>query len=121
MNYDKVFNSSKNNSESFELATGHISTTVIFCEEEKLFVKITAKGTVDFFGAEDNLLESVTLPAQTGGREIYDEVVASVAEGCLVMKFPVVEWIDNYPHCDGEHDRWDRRVIEYNTVSFKIS
>ncbi len=120
--YDKIFSTVKNKgSESFQLATGYISSTVIFFEEEKIFVKIEAKGYVEIFDLEDNLLQSLAVPTQTGGREVYDEVECSVQNSNVTLRFPVVEWIDNYPHCDGEHDRWDRKVIDYHTVKFEIS
>ena len=118
--YDKIFSTAKNKgTESFPLATGYISTTVIFFEEEKIFAKIEAKGYVEIFDSEDNLLQSLAIPSQTGGREVCDEVECSVQNGILTFRFPVVEWIDNYPHCDGENDRWDRKVIDYHTVSLK--
>ncbi len=120
--YDKLFDSKKTEGfEKFQLATGYISSTVIYFEEEKIFAKIEAKGTVEFFDPEDNLLQSITLPSQTGGREVYDEVDCAVQDSTVILRVPIVEWIDNYPHCDGEHDRWDRKVIDYHTVSFKIS
>ncbi len=120
--YDKIFNSEKTNStEAFDLATGYISTTAIFFEREKILVKIEKSGNVEFFDCDDKLLATVSIPAQTGGREDYDQVKCSAENGKLTLSFPVVKWIDNYPHCDGEHDRWDREVIGYHTLVYCVA
>lgn len=117
--YDKVFNSTEcTDHKEYQLATGYISTTEIFFENEKTIVKIEASGDVVFMDIEENVIASVNLPEQTGGKGTYNDVVCAVETNTIILKFPVVEWIDNYPHCDGEHDRWDCRTIGYHTLKF---
>lgn len=117
--YDKVFNSEENiGIKSFQLATGYISSTTILFEKEKIVAKIEAKGHIDYFDCEDTLIASFDVPSQTGGKETYNEVLCETEENTIVLKFPIVEWIDNYPNCDGEHDRWDAQTIGYNTLKF---
>ncbi len=117
--YDIIFNSEDDiGYKSFQLATGYISSTKILFEKEKIVAKIEAKGHIDFFDFEDILLASFEIPAQTGGKETYNEVMCGAEENTVILKFPIVEWIDNYPNCDGEHDRWDTVTIGYNTLKF---
>ncbi len=117
--YDKTFNSEENKGfKSFQLANGYISSTAILFEKEEIVAKIEAKGRVDFFDCEDILLASFDIPAQTGGKETYNEVLCGVENNTVILKFPIVEWIDNYPNCDGEYDRWDTETIGYHILKF---
>ena len=119
-NYDKVFNSQRERSSKIELANGYISATEVLFEVEKMVMKIDAKGTVCLLDFEDKVIASINIPEQTGGKEVYTEVLCSVEDGCIMLKFPLVEWIDNYPHCDGEHDRWDSKIIGYHNLVFDL-
>ena len=118
--YDRIFNSQREKDSKFELANGYISATEILFEEEKTVVRIDAKGAVDFLDSEDKLIAAINIPEQTGGKEAYTEVLCSVEDDCILLKLPVVEWIDNYPHCDGEHDRWDSKIIGYHNLAFDL-
>ena len=119
-NYDKQFNSQQEKELKIELANGYISTTKILFEAEKIVVKIDAKGVIDFLDFEDQVIASIDIPQQTGGKEVYTEVLCGVEDSCILLKFPIVEWIDNYPHCDGEHDRWDSKIIGYHKLVFDL-
>ncbi len=117
--YDKIFNSEENiGFKSIQLANGYISSTTILFEKEKIVAKIEAKGHIEFFDCEDIMLAAFEIPAQTGGKETYNEVLCETEKNIIVLKFPIVEWIDNYPNCDGEHDRWDTEIIGYHTLNF---
>ena len=117
--FDGIFNSEVGfDFKSFQLATGYISSTTILFEKEKIVAKIEANGHIDFFVCEDILLASFDIPAQTGGKETYNEVLCGAEENAVILKFPIVEWIDNYPNCDGEYDRWDTETIGYCTLIF---
>ena len=117
--YDKVFNSEENTGfKSFQLANGYISSTAILFEKEKIIARIEAKGHIDFFDCDEALLASFDIPPQTGGKETYNEVLCEAEDNTIILKFPIVEWIDNYPNCDGEHERWDTETIGYHTLKF---
>ena len=117
--YEKVFNSKQHTGlKEFQLANGYISTTEIFFEEENVIAVIEASGKVDLTDCDGNLIASAAAPEEDGGKKVYTEVLCGKEGGQLIFKFPIVEWIDNYPNCDGEYDRWDSRIIGYNTVTF---
>ena len=65
-------------------------------------------------------IASVKVPKQEGGREIYMDVTCHVENGQIVLKMPIYRWIDHYPHCDGENDRWDAETIGYHTVRYDL-
>ena len=119
-NFDMIFNSQREKDAKIELANGYISTTEILFEVERIVIKIDAKGTVDFLNLENKIIASINIPKQTGGKEVYTEVLCDVEDMCILLKFPLVEWIDNYPHCDGEHDRWDSKIIGYHNLVFDL-
>lgn len=106
--------------QKFQLASGFISTTHILFEKEGILAVIQAEGAVEFFNSEKNRIAAAKVPAQEGGRQVYEEVCCTVGDGAIVLKFPVCQWIDNYPHCDGEYDRWDRVITGYHTLRFDL-
>lgn len=116
--YDKIFKSAEAKEKKYQLASGYISTTTVFFEEETVVAQIEAKGDIAFFDGRENLLAEVKMPAQTGGREVYEDVFCNVVDDRIILKFPIVKWIDNYPHCDGEHDRWNSVIIGQHTLTF---
>jgi len=103
---------------NFQIASGYISTTNILFENEGIMAAIEAQGHIDFYDLADNLLASLDVQNQDGGREVYQDVHCNVEDNFIIIKFPIYEWIDNYPHCDGEYDRWDTRIIGYHRVCF---
>ena len=119
-NYDNVFNSHAEATAKFDLANGYISTTTVLFEAEKTAVKIHAKGYVEFVDPDDQVIASINIPEQTGGKEVYTEMRCAVENGTILLKFPLIQWIDNYPHCDGEHDRWDTKIVGYHDLVFDL-
>ena len=117
-----VFDSkTEKNGALFQIASGYDSETRILFEKEGVIVKIRAEGQVDFYDAAEQLLASAKMPSQEGGREVYQDVGCGVEGTSVILRFPIYQWIDNYPHCDGEHDRWDTRTVGYHTVTFDLS
>ncbi len=119
---DIIFNSQKDvNGKNFQIASGHISDTAVFFENENILAIINAKGSAEFYGADDSLLAKGEVSKNDGGREVYEEVFCRVNGNEITLKFPIYEWIDNYPNCDGEHDRWDTRKIGEHTLEFDFA
>lgn len=114
---DIIFNS-ENGSRKYQIASGYISETVILFEREETIALVYAEGRVGFFDRDGNSLAEGKVESQTGGREVYEEVVCEADETALTLRFPIVKWIDNYPNCDGENDRWDSVIIGYNTLTY---
>ena len=119
---DKIHNSAKTGGfENFPLANGYISTTTIFFEAESILAVIEAKGHIAFFDPQEHLLAAFDLPEEEYGKRVYEEVQCGVENGAIVLKFPIVEWIENYPNCDGEHDRWDTKLLGWQTASLDLT
>ena len=118
--FDIIFNSEKENNKGFQIASGFISETKILFEEENIIALIHAKGSVKFFDLSEKLLSEINLPSVESGKGVYEEVIIEVKENSIILKFPTYEWIDNYPHCDGEHDRWSTRKIGEEIIKFEL-
>ena len=109
--------------ENCHLACGFITRTDILFKEENIAAVIECTGEIEFRRPDDmrNTIAAVTVPKQEGGREIYMDVTCSVEDGQIVLKMPIYSWIDHYPNCDGESDRWDAETIGYHTVRFCVA
>ena len=116
--FDHIYSHEAGTFQTFQLASGYISTTGILFEADKVAAIIEAKGSVVFYDLEEHALASFDIPSQTGGREVYETVDCGKENGHIVLRFPIVHWIDNYPNCDGEHDRWDSVIVGYRTLIF---
>lgn len=57
-------------------------------------------------------------PSEKGYTAQYGDVECGVVEGNICFRMPVYDWDDYYPHCDGESDRWNRKIIKWFRVVF---
>lgn len=95
------------------------ATTYIHFVNEKLLVYVRqGEGCVEFLTEQEELLHRETLPVVTGGRGIYPSVCLGAQGGKVSLQLTVCRWIDNYPHCDGESDRWDWEKIGCHQLCF---
>ena len=117
---DKVFLSGNGVKKTFQLASGYISQTTIHFENENIIAVIQAAGSVEFFDRDDTLIAAGSVSPDDSGRKVYEDVVCQVKDDVLILQFPIYEWIDNYPHCDGEHDRWDTRIIGFHALNLDL-
>lgn len=121
--FDETFITSRDTTpRNCHLACGFLTRTDILFKEENIAAVIECTGEIEFRRPDDmrNTIAAVTVPKQEGGREIYMDVTCLVEDGCIVLKMPIYSWIDHYPNCDGESDRWDVETIGYHTVRFDI-
>ena len=97
-------------------------TTVVF-EQEGVSAFVNSLGHIEFFDAQGTSLGFVDRPAAESP-ELYAHsgqygTVEYTADGREIrFRFPVYEWDDFYPHCDGESDRWNRRTVRHFSVVF---
>ena len=98
----------------FDIACGFVSTTEVSFANEGIVAVVTAAGKVDFLDAARNMLASACVPADDDGRGCYVSLACKVEDDKIYLRFPIYSWTDHYPHCDGESDRWDARVIRYH-------
>ncbi len=121
-----IFNSESNpDGKEFQLASGYCSTTDILFEKEGINISVEAKGEVKFFDEKGNLLVSANLPEIEEGRGVYENINCKADCNVITLEFPIVKWIDNYPNCDGEYDRWDSvkvgcHILRYNIGTDKV-
>ena len=79
-----------------------------------------AKGQAAFYDLEGRLLASGEVPS-AGGREVYEELCCQVEKEKLTLLFPIYRWIDHYPNCDGENDRWESRRVGDHSIIFDLN
>ncbi len=120
MTHDVIFKSDRcPNGEMINLACGYISRTKIEFINEKITVNIEAKtGEVDFYDAEAKKRLSAKIEAPLSGDEKFSEVKCIVEGEQIKLGFPQYVYKDNYPHCDGEHDRWTKTISGFNYLCY---
>lgn len=115
---DIIFNSQTTAADTlFSLASGYISQTTVLFENEQVTAVIQAKGHVAFYDADDTLIAEGQVPTVDDGKGVYEQVGCCADDTQITLRFPICQWIDNYPHCDGEHDRWDSKIVGYHTLT----
>ncbi len=120
MTHDVIFNSANcPNGELVNLACGHISLTKIEFVNQNIIVNIEAKtGEVEFYDLESNKLLSAKAQIPILGDEKFSEVKCMVEGEQIKLGFPIYTYKDNYPHCDGEHDRWTKTVSGFSYLCY---
>lgn len=104
----------------YQLASGYISETTIHFENENVVAVIQAKGSVEFFNMDDELIAAGKVAPEESGKGVYEEIACQAEGNLIILQFPIYEWIDNYPNCDGEHDRWDTKIIGFHTLTLDL-
>ena len=115
-----TFDSQNNpNGELLVLASGYVSDNEILFVHEKIIVQIESKtGAVAFCNEQGNVLQAAKAELPQTGDEKFSEVHCAVSEDLIKLGFPQYTYEDNYPHCDGEHDRWTKRISGYRFVCY---
>ncbi len=99
---------------------GHIEDTEIFFENEKLYVTVLKTGEITFESElHAKLAEAVMTPDTKNG--MHDSAYCKAASGKIYLYFSIVDYVDNYPHCDGEHDRWSEVCTGYDCLVYSLS
>ncbi len=122
MTHEVTFNSSHTpGGEMITLASGYASLTLIKLENENLSVAIEAKtGEVNFYDGLSNKLLSAKVNVPSSGDEKFSEVKCIVENGQIKLGFPEYSYKDNYPNCDGEHDRWTKTITGFKFICYDI-
>ena len=112
MKFDHIIKTSENlQEERFHLSCGFYETTTFLFENANFYVYIHCKGTFTFYSADGKRLACVTAKPMDSGRGCYMDVMITTTEDGAVFQLPEYDWIDHYPNCDGESDRWDASII----------
>ena len=115
-----TFDSQNNpNGKLIELASGYVSDNEILFFNEKIIVQIESKtGAVAFCNEQGNVLQASKAELPQTGDEKFSQVQCAVADNQIKLGFPQYDYKDNYPHCDGEHDRWTKIIVGYRYICY---
>ena len=103
------------------LACGYVSANEIAFEKENIIVTIESRtGDLAFCDEKLNILLSAKIDLPTSGDEKFSEVKCIVADGKIKLGFPQYTYEDNYPHCDGEHDRWTKTISGFRFLCYDL-
>ena len=116
MNYDHILKLSDNlKEEHFHLSCGFHDKTYFLFEDANFYVAIHCKGTFEFRNADNKqLIKEIKAKSMDSGRGCYMDVLISNTNNKVTFQLPDYDWIDHYPNCDGESDRWDAKIVGIN-------
>lgn len=99
---------------------GHVEDTELFFINEKIYLTVKKEGCVTFLDeARNELCSTEVKPTTKNG--MHDNAYCRCDDGRIRVWFPIVDYIDNYPDCDGEYDRWTVRYVGYDCVMLDIA
>lgn len=78
-------------------------------------VEISKKGAAHFYDYNQAPIDVLEGPDKT-----FAEFKVDWSKDSLKISFGHTETVDNYPHCDGEHDRWSTKWADEYTVVLDI-
>lgn len=96
---------------------GFVENTEVFFTGEKVYLTVENTGKIVFTNADGKQLAETFVMPDTHNNK-HDNAWCKAEDGKIHLFLPVVAYEDNYPHCDGEYDRWSEVYIGYNCVTF---
>lgn len=79
-------------------------------------IDVSSKGGASFYDFEGNFI------AKTDDTDCeYKEIGLALKGSVFSLLFGHNETVDNYPHCDGEHDRWDTVWITDHKIELDMA
>lgn len=99
---------------------GHVENTKVLFDNEHIFITVLKEGEITFESVDGALLSKITIGPDTKNK-MHENVYCKANNGKIKVWLPIIEYIDNYPNCDGEHDRWSSKEIAYDVVEFDVS
>lgn len=118
MQYDHIYNSAERTMEGQAMIDyeKEIPVTVLF-EKENIILKADALGNAIFYDLADQELHR---DKAEGKYKYFSRVYFSVNKNGICVRFPIIEWIDHYPNCDGEYDRWSERIVDNVYITYPV-
>lgn len=119
MKYDFIYKDENYSFQNtFELEFESDEPITVLFERDGIILRTDRFGNAIFLneGGEELMRGAAT---SESGRFIEVHLVASKDE--IRVNFPVIKYIDHYPNCDGEHDRWSKRIVASNYIIFNTT
>ena len=117
MQQDHIYNSAERTIEGQATIDyeKNVPVTVLF-EKENIVLKADADGNALFYDLEGRELHR----DKAEGEKRFGSVYFCVKKNAICLRFPITEWIDHYPNCDGEYDRWTERIVDNVYITYPI-
>ncbi|MBQ7415835.1 MAG: hypothetical protein IJW14_02200 [Oscillospiraceae bacterium] len=116
MTYEHIFDSGALRCEA-EYKIPHEGFVTILFEKEQILLRVDAQGNAvfcDLSGQEKYRSKVECEPRR------FDKVLCDVTNDIITVRFPIIKWIDHYPHCDGEYDRWSEVIVDNLYIRYTL-
>lgn len=110
------------NTEGISLAGhyGHIDDTCLHFIRQNLLVTVEEQGAVTFT-REDGTQLARTFVDPFSPKGIHGDCLCRFREGKILLLFARYDYIDTYPDCDGEYDRWIAREVGFQCLAYDVT
>lgn len=113
MTYDAIFDSSSTIYEKeFAIDSEKDTPLTVFFEKENIVLQADCQGNAVFMNPDG--IELYRSKAESD--RLFLKIYCKIKDNTVTVRFPVIEWVDHYPNCDGEYDRWSE--IERDNILF---
>ena len=116
MKYDYVYDSVKSVYEQKFDFKGNDKPITLWLSTENLFLQADRLGNAVFFDKDGKELFKDC--AVSDKVRFFSWIYCKKSADGLRVSFAVTKTVDNYPNCDGEHDRWDEIEVERISINY---
>ena len=117
MKYDYIFDSNKSYYETeFEIDYENEKSLTVLFEKENVVLVADAHGNAVF----ENLDRTEIIKGKAHSNRLFSNIYCKVKDNEICVRFPVTETIDHYPNCDGEYDRYSKRIVDNIIITCPI-
>ena len=118
MKYDYVYDSVKDTSEkSFEFEKAGKPEIVVLFLAENILLMANREGNALFLDMDGKELYKDCAEAED---TFFSRIECKASKNILTVCFVRTKTVDNYPHCDGEYDRWDEIVVKKIPITYTL-
>ena len=109
MKYDYIYDSEKQVYEAEVSINRETEPDLkVLFEKENIILHADRHGNATFYDVAGNEIHKGKAESEISFNKIY----VCIKEEKISVRFPIIEWIDHYPNCDGEYDRWSERIVD---------
>ncbi len=119
MKYDFIYDTNTSGCEhEYELKRDGVVT--ILLEKENLVLEVCSQGDITLCDIDGKSIATKKVEPQKYPDRNFNSVLVKFFDSKVELNMLINKTVDNYPHCDGEYDRWSTIRIENIPVTLKI-
>lgn len=121
MKYDYIYDTSTQNTEQeYELNREGDCLAKILLKEQNFALEINSQGKVVLYDIDGKVIDTKKIKSEKYPDKKFSDVIIKISNDKIQLNMLMKKYVDHYPHCDGEYDRWSVIHTENIPVTFEI-